>query len=221
MVVKHPCTKCHKAVAKNDRAVQCDVCDAWIHIRCNGISERTYEILKNDEEPFICIICIQENLPFGNENNDSLYLTTMKGLNVDTTELNNIDICLDKKNLIKHITNLIIQNSTDPENNNTNFCKYYNIENFAKSRFGLKNSLSILHLNIHSLQLYIEELKILLDMLKLDFDIIAISETKIRKGEPPIIDINIPNCQYEDTPTEAKKGGKLIYTSNKIKYKNT
>ena len=32
MVVQFPCLKCNRAVAKNHKAVQCDICDKWIHI---------------------------------------------------------------------------------------------------------------------------------------------------------------------------------------------
>ena len=46
-----------------------------------------------------------------------------------------------------------------------------------------------------------------------------ISETKLQKNTPPIHDISIPNYTIEHTPTEATKGGTLLYISNKFDYK--
>ena len=37
MVVQCPCFVCNKAVAKNHRAVQCDLCDSWVHIAFNSL----------------------------------------------------------------------------------------------------------------------------------------------------------------------------------------
>ena len=59
----------------------------------------------------------------------------------------------------------------------------------------------------------------MLDTLKLKFDIIALSETKLKKGFDPVHDIDLPDYHYESTPTEANKGGTLIYVADKLNYK--
>ena len=56
-------------------------------------------------------------------------------------------------------------------------------------------------------------------MLNYNFDVLAISETKLSKGIQPTKDISISSYQYEHTPTEANKGGTLLYISDKINYK--
>ena len=119
---------------------------------------------------------------------------------------------------IKQISNLIIEN-TDPENENTNFCKYYDLDKFSKAKFKSEQNLSILHLNIASLQYHIDDLKILIQSLDFKFDILAISESKLKRFTIPNININIPNYQYVHTPTEASKGGTLIYISDNLVYK--
>ena len=63
------------------------------------------------------------------------------------------------------------------------------------------------------------DLKMLLKSLEHDWDVITISESKLKKNIPPINDINLTNYQYEHTPTEANKGGSLIYIANKHNYK--
>ena len=99
------------------------------------------------------------------------------------------------------------------------FCKFYNIDQFIEKKIPNNREFSIFHQNIHSLQYHIDDLKILLETIQHNFDIIAISETKLKKGIKPHININIPNYQIEHTPTEANKGGTLLYISNDLNYK--
>ena len=73
------------------------------------------------------------------------------------------------------------QQNKDTENIN---CKYYNIEeiqslNSLNHKDALKTSL--FHINTCSLPKNIAELEYLLDKSKIDFDVIGISESKLRK----------------------------------------
>ena len=93
---------------------------------------------------------------------------------------------------------------------------YYTTDEFCLKNFQNTQYFSIFHLNIHSLQFHKSDLDILLDTLKLKFDIIALSETKLKKGFDPVHDIDLPDYHYESTPTEANKGGTLIYVADKL-----
>ena len=229
MVINDPCAVCKRSVHRNHRSVQCDLCHLWVHIGCNNITPSSYEDLitennnadipENKKTKFLCNTCLNNEFPFGNQSHNTFHSTNSLGLNTDSN-IENFEITLDHttKNQIKQISQLILEN-TDPENANTNFCQYYSIEKFNKIKPMSKNNFSVFHLNIASLQYHLEDLKILLSSLKTKFDIISISETKLHKNTPPNIDINIENYQYEHTPTEAEKGGTLIYVSNKHDYK--
>ena len=48
--VKYPCSICYKAVRNNQGGVQCDLCDLWVHNKCNGTTDEEYEILKISDE---------------------------------------------------------------------------------------------------------------------------------------------------------------------------
>ena len=63
MLVQFPCLKCNRAVAKNHKAVQCDICDKWVQIACNNFNTNTYKKLK-DKSPWYCICCLQKELPY-------------------------------------------------------------------------------------------------------------------------------------------------------------
>jgi len=224
MVIKYPCGVCEKAVAKNHNALMCDVCDKWVHIKCNYVSKDLYNsyilenenpfLNENDKSKWICINCIKSNLPFGTINDKTFYLNS-KGINNDC-ELDKLNFSLSQsdKQMTNQISKMIVEN-TDPDNDN-NFCKYYETDDFVKASFENISSFSVFHLNIASLQFHFEELKILLKMLDFDFDCIMITETKLKKNVNPKISINIPNYHLFHTPTEAAKGGSLIYISNKL-----
>ena len=50
---KHPCTFCSKGVIATSKAVSCDTCDQWTHIKCTGyISEAKYKILSIQDGDF-------------------------------------------------------------------------------------------------------------------------------------------------------------------------
>ena len=40
MCIKYPCTVCGRSVAKNHKALQCDYCDQWFHLKCNLIDKK-------------------------------------------------------------------------------------------------------------------------------------------------------------------------------------
>ena len=68
MVVQFPCLVCNRTVAKNHRAVQCDLCDSWVHIACNNLNLYTYRKLQKDKSPWCCMCCFRKELPYGSIN---------------------------------------------------------------------------------------------------------------------------------------------------------
>ena len=35
--IKFPCKICENNVTNSDQAIQCDLCDSWVHIKCNDL----------------------------------------------------------------------------------------------------------------------------------------------------------------------------------------
>jgi hypothetical protein len=52
--IKYPCTNCKKGVRSNQRAIQCDFCDEWTHMKCTTISLSQYNKLSTSDETFYC-----------------------------------------------------------------------------------------------------------------------------------------------------------------------
>ena len=75
-MTKFPCKICNKTVAKKHRAVCCDLCDIWVHIKCNKINTATYNMLQNDDTKWFCIECSKTIFPFSSLNNVEFLSTT-------------------------------------------------------------------------------------------------------------------------------------------------
>ena len=46
----YPCLKCNKHVKKNDKAIQCSLCDQWIHKDCESMDDATFDVLVRQVE---------------------------------------------------------------------------------------------------------------------------------------------------------------------------
>ena len=65
--VKFPCTTCNKNIRSNSKAIECDVCLQWTHVKCQySITTKQYDrICKNDDDfEFLCNRCACSELPF-------------------------------------------------------------------------------------------------------------------------------------------------------------
>ena len=81
-------------------------------------------------------------------------------------------------------------------------------------------SISIFQINTCSLNENFDELQHLLSCTKELFDIIVISETRIKKQASLSINLNlINNYSFEFTSTETSESGTLLYITNHLSYK--
>ena len=85
-------------------------------------------------------------------------------------------------------------------------CNCYETDNLNKIVIN-QNDLTVIQLNISSLDLHIDKLKLFLGLFETKFDIICISEGRITKSNSLTTNINIPGYNFEHTPTESKQVG--------------
>ena len=227
-----PCSVCCKPVKDHQPALLCPYCNKWSHNKCNSINSKEYKIhQKNVDEPFCCQKCFEE-IPFNSLNvteYDTYFkfdvVETQNGSNIKLSPTPTQQIIIDKLNNLIQQQNFNVEekdhdysNQPDNEFDQPLTCSYFSCEDFVNAKIEAGKNFSILHLNIHSIQLHIEELRILLRALNFKFDIIAISESKLKFESQ--IDITLPGyhkpyCKY----TEAEKGGTILYISNALTYK--
>ena len=226
-MIVNPCGLCHGAVAFNHKAIVCDICQKWVHIKCNKLDKNDYKFFQDDinqDDFFFCINCLADNIPFSKLNNNEFCISVKKGvISSDDVDTNFVPSDF-QQHIFDQLNQEINNNAFDLDTENNNFgdeiipaidCQYYSIDDFTAAQFDPNKSFSILHLNIHSIQRHIEEFRVILQLMDFKFDIICISESKIIKDCVPKIDINIAG--YADplsTPTESTKGGVLIYVKS-------
>jgi exonuclease III len=220
----YPCSVCSKNVNSNHHAICCDICDQWVHIRCNLLEAKTYNQMKNDSEQdhpdkrFYCISCIQDNIPFTKLTDPDYYATVKKGVMISDEVLENDQLSTLNcqkyiEELNSYISNSITQNDNEDDNSLPPIdCKYYSVDDFTEAGFLDSKVESVFHINIHSIEKHIEELRTYLMLIDFQFDVLAISESKLQKNMEPKVDISINGYHYPlSTPTKATKGGVLLY----------
>ena len=81
-MIEFPCRVCCKAVSIKHRAIECDLCKKWLHIKCNKFDKNDYKFHQdNPTEPFYCIKCSSENIAFSTLNDSQFEICAIKGIN--------------------------------------------------------------------------------------------------------------------------------------------
>ena len=220
---KYSCCACKKTIAKNHKYLDCSICYSRIHIKCNKTDPLSYQKIKSDNSKIICVNCKTDCIPFQSLSDLEL-LATCKGIE------NNIET-LEKVSCTSTSLRSFFQeiNKTNPFENKPRDrdaeddtilidCKYMDV-----CSFNLKtdpNKFSIFHTNIGSIEKHIEELRTTISSIPdFKFDIIAITETKIKKNIKPKVSIQLQDYKCYHVDTESDKGGSLLYISNTINAK--
>ena len=142
---KDPCGVCHKNVNNNHNSFQCDLCNYWVHIRCNYLNKNDYNKLKKDPNPFLCINCIKDSLPFSNITDNELVPLLTKGIilpdNVDSSTFSpnslQIQSHINSLNAYLNKSTLPPDDDGDDDEDDNNIspinCNYYEYEEFSNS----------------------------------------------------------------------------------------
>ena len=60
----YPFSICKKSVLNQHKAICCNRCNQWVHIKCNNLNDLDYNLLKSKNENWYCILCTPDILPF-------------------------------------------------------------------------------------------------------------------------------------------------------------
>ena len=98
-------------------------------------------------------------------------------------------------------------------------CKYRDTEYFKSLTKDFKRkALSFFHMNVCSLTKNFNDFNMLLSDLSVSFDILAITETRIKKDSSSPTNLESNNYSIEHTPTELSAGGTLLYKNKRLSY---
>ena len=225
--IKFSCKICVNNVTNYDQAIQYDLCDPWVQIKCNDLNYIDYKSLQNFNDSWFCISCCSKIFSFHAVQNKNFishfYDSNNKSKNIDDKDSSLL------LNPSEHLKHLVIQFNNmsspvdhiifdDPEN--TVSSKYYDIEDLQNLKITSKNkSLSLFRINACSLSKNFDDLQHLLSCTNKNFDIIAITETRITENVSITNNLSIKNYSIEFTPTESSAGGTLLYIANHLSYK--
>ena len=184
MPAKFPCKICNNPVAKNHKAV-CDNCGLWIHIKCNKINAQTYKYLQKESCVWYCIPCSSKIFPFSNLNEDDFH-KTIHGKKVKFLTITKKERNQNKQMLIEKLNDAI--DKKDLEKSSSYFPVNELNNTFSENEF---NGTNFLHMNISSICRRFDELETLLVKINVKFDVIGITETRLKKSFRNInIDLN-------------------------------
>ena len=68
---KNPCSVCKFNVHNNHKAIYCDICHLWTHLKCTPFSHDEYNALSNSSESWFCPPCTSALFPFNNFEEDT------------------------------------------------------------------------------------------------------------------------------------------------------
>ena len=67
------------------KAIQCDLCNYWNHIKCDGVDNKTYESLKKSDDDSVthfCKICKDEIFAFQTLSDEQYITSIVKNIDV-------------------------------------------------------------------------------------------------------------------------------------------
>ena len=209
-----PCSICNKNCLKNQKAIQCDMCDKWCHIGCDGTSDDKYKFYQttndNPEIKWFCLYCTIKS-------NHQKFPFTL----CDTSDLLNINVS-DTMEFCKNLPSLEIIHETSsfykyslPDVDELDVptlltSKYHSVNEFQKLK--IEKNFNIFHSNVNGLESKLDTLQTFLSTAKSAMDVIAITETSEHSTQSFISNINIDDYTPAfSTPSLSQKGGTALY----------
>ena len=232
------CPVCTKKVYNSyQNSILCTSCNGWVHhknlLKCSNLTENEFESHQNDpDKPYECDHCIsvkiaKENnsyfvrLPFPVECEDNIFSKPVAKSKPDISTMTAAQL----KKFIKECEAIDKQLSPDDAGDDSELItatvnsKYHTINNFNKQKFDKSSSFGLFHVNIASLSRHFDDLHELVSRLKFDFDVIGISEHKIRKDSYPSNNISLPGYdEFLFEPTGTTHGGAGFFIKTGLDY---
>ena len=223
--MSYQCNICNRRVARHAHFITCFNCKGRSHINCLplvSINDSIY--INRDNNPWLCTICVGDNLPFcglqddDEFNNALLELRSENDINLNDTIFNVLDFeDLDDDFLTMCDPDINFYNDF---RNNLCSSEYYSIESFKhkiKQQNISRDCFSIVHANVRSVHKNISKVVEFNDCAEFPFSIIALSETWLTDVNCNLYNINGYNAEH--TVRKVKRGGGVsLYIKDKVSY---
>ena len=139
-ITKFPSKLCPKNVIDNDNSILCDLCQTWVHIKCNYLNYIDYKYLQGCNEPWYCLSCTTMLFPFGDLINQKFLGFVNNNDTNNESKNSNSSLILkpppDLALLFNQFNNAISENDSHPEN--VIQSKYYDIDELQQLKIPKK-----------------------------------------------------------------------------------
>ena len=212
--IKFPCSICYKTVLANQKAIECDACSLWCHIKCDGTTIDLYkQIMENNELTWHCLVCKirfqHENIPFTLFNDTELE-------NINNSESMKFCNELPKFEIISEVSKFSELDNNDIDHNlpNQTSNKYYSVGELQKIK--MSKIFNIFHSNGNGIEYKMDLLHEFLSSTSSDFDVVAITETS--QGNNDSFKSNVAIKGYDNyfIASLSARGGVAIYSKDKL-----
>ena len=220
-MAQYPFGVCEKSIDDSKQSsIFCDLCKFWVHTKCNQLNFLDFQHIKACTEPWFCFKCISDLFPFGTLNNQnfSSFVLNNKNSNENTGSSINLEPPPNLSSLFNQFNDLSSDSINKNLENMMTSCKYYDIDDIQK----IKSKSNPLSLFIPSKCMFPQQkydLEYVIKTTNQTYDVIAISESRIKSNMDITTNVNLPNYSIEYTPAESCAAGTLLYISNNIAYK--
>ena len=62
--LKYPCATCSKPCKSNQKAIFCDICLLWVHLKCTKLTSKEFTSLGQSSMPYYCENCYADIFPY-------------------------------------------------------------------------------------------------------------------------------------------------------------
>ena len=209
------CSTCQKHVKTNHRKLICTVCKHYIHKKCSNLTNKEFN-QKYYVQFWHCDSCNTEiGLPFNHIEDENKFLLEIYRVfeNENTLEMNT-------KNKYEHLSfdpTLFLTDFSEKENNSDSpYFTEANLSQFLNQSKSV-HGISMLNLNIRSLDKNFDSFRDFLHSSNMSFDIIGLDETWLKNKPLDYFMLNGYNLEFKNRDKK-RGGGVCLYIRDDIKY---
>ena len=216
------CPICDNLLKRKDSSIHCDLCQEWVHLKkCSSLSLESFDSLSKSDNQWFCSKCINKCLPFNWLTYNDI-ITDNIGLNMTSDDISivpSLSYFLEECNSTANNYYDNVHSEEFNEFPNPINLKYYDIGQFNSIKHDPTSSFSLFHTNLASINKHFDDMQNILSCLKTKFDIIGITEHKIKKEHnTPVLNINLDGYHpFIFDTSDTNCGGTGLYIKDSIK----
>ena len=224
------CICCSKKLQSHSSIMKCSACNGSYHIKCLSVGKKDSIYLNRFSNPWICVKCINESLPFNHLDDEDYYDCTVanychsigKSLH-ELNESGEVFYSIDRAD----DDYLSLLYDIDPDEQYYRFLPgFFNTSvYFDETAFKEKckeskittNNFSLIHFNVRSASKFLSHVENYLYCLDHDFSVICLTETWYREHNVGLYDVK--DYRQENNYRSKRGGGVSIMVRNGVDYR--